>query len=66
MLCERVEEERQLSCRCCSLEMPAPAQPSVHSPGVASLQDHRPSLLSLLPAIGVVRAGVDMASSEEH
>lgn len=60
-------EERRLSCRCWSLEMPAPAQPSVSSPSMAPPQGRGLSFLSLLPVIGVDRAGVDTAcSGEEH
>lgn len=39
-ICECAEEERQLSCRYCSLEMPAPAQPPIHSPSKESPQSH--------------------------
>lgn len=52
---EHAEEERWLSGRCCSLEMPAPAQPSVHSPSVTPPQDrHRSCLCSLLSVLSVL------------
>lgn len=46
---EHAEEERRLSGRCCSLEVTAPSQPSVHSPSVMSPEGrHRSCLCSLL------------------